>query len=481
MIEQILSMHKQGVSIRKISLALKLSRNTIRSYLRESLRMPNTEEPEAQASAADRWDLNFPWDRAIALYKRGVTQKQIYAELTPAISYSRFSKVLRARCKPLQRPTVRLEHDPAQRVQIDFCDGPKITDAATGKLRKTYLFCAVLPFSSYTYCEFTFDQKLSTFISCHQRMWAYFGGITPYVVIDNLKAGVQNAHRYDPDLNPTYCDYGNRCGFSVLPARPYTPRDKACVEAAIGVVQRSLFQELREVVFYDIRQINDRCLDYLTKLNCAEMKDYGVSRGERFSTESPLLQPIAGLDFEIAEWKTVKVHRDSCIQIEKCLYSVPYRYIGHTLKVKTTAGMIEVFDSDLRSIACHKRLKGVGLSAVKDEHLPSDLQQSQSFDIRKAMSQAEAIGPKTLELIELLFSDHRPLKHLRRVLGILRLHNDGITPKAMEYAASQALCFNRHDLKYFKSCAMAFKESHGIVRSILPRRDLENIHLHGDR
>lgn len=90
-------------------------------------------------------------------------------------------------------------------------------------------------------------------------------------------------------------------------------RDKACVEATIGVIQRSLFQELREVVFYDIRPINDRCLDYLIKLNSTEMKDYGVNRSERFSIESPLLQPIAGLDFEIAEWKAVKGHRDSCI------------------------------------------------------------------------------------------------------------------------------------------------------------------------
>jgi uncharacterized protein YjiS (DUF1127 family) len=311
-------------------------------------------------------------------------------------------------------------------------------------------------------------------------MWAYFGGITPYVVIDNLKAGVQNAHRYDPDLNPTYCDYGNQCGFSVLPARPYTPRDKACVEATIGVFQRSLFQELREEAFYDLWQLNERGLKFLSKLNSSEMKDYGISREERFITEKGLLQPISGQDFEISEWKTVKVHRDSCVQIEKGLYSVPYRYIGQTLKARITAGVIEIFNTDLASIACHKRLKGIGSSSVVDEHLPTDLQQSQSFDIRKATAQAEAIGPKTVELIQLLFSEDRPLKHLRRVLGILRL-STGVSQKAMEYAAAQAICFHRYDLKYFKSCTKAYREGQGVVRSILPRRDLENIHLHGDR
>jgi DNA-binding NarL/FixJ family response regulator len=35
MIDQILSMHKQGVSIRKIARALGLSRNTVRGHVRE--------------------------------------------------------------------------------------------------------------------------------------------------------------------------------------------------------------------------------------------------------------------------------------------------------------------------------------------------------------------------------------------------------------------------------------------------------------
>ena len=312
-------------------------------------------------------------------------------------------------------------------------------------------------------------------------MWAYFGGITPYVIIDNLKSGVQNAHRYDPDRNPTYCDYGNKCGFSVLPARPYTPRDKACVEATIGVFQRDFFQTIRESVFYDLRQINERCSSYLENLNIAVMKDYGISRAERFETERVLLQPLAGQDYELSEWKTAKVHRDSCVQVEKCLYSVPYRYIGQSLKVKITSGVIEIFNSDLSSIACHKRLKVVGASSVIDDHLPSDLQQSQSFDIKKAITQANAIGPKTTELVEKLFSEPRPLKHLRRVLGIMRLTNEGVSSKAMEYAAGQALSFARYNLSYFKSCALAFKENQGVMRSILPRRDLDNVHLHGER
>ena len=45
------------------------------------------------------------------------------------------------------------------------------------------------------------DQKLATFIGVQQRMFAYFGGITPYMVVDNLKSGVHRADWYDPDVS----------------------------------------------------------------------------------------------------------------------------------------------------------------------------------------------------------------------------------------------------------------------------------------
>ena len=138
MINQILAMHKQGVSIRKISRGLGLSRNTVRNYLRDELKPKGSEIEESETPTSPKWDLNFPWETAIDLRKRGVTHKQIYAELSPAISYSRFSKVLGTKCKPLTRPTLRLDHEPCERIQIDFCDGPKVIDAYTGKTRKTY-------------------------------------------------------------------------------------------------------------------------------------------------------------------------------------------------------------------------------------------------------------------------------------------------------------------------------------------------------
>lgn len=83
-------------------------------------------------------------------------------------------------------------------------------------------------------------------------MFHFFRGVPEYLVVDNLKSGVPKAHCYDPDLNPTYCDYATPVGFAVLPAKPQTPRDKPAVEGAIGVIQRQLYAQMRNHIFYFI-------------------------------------------------------------------------------------------------------------------------------------------------------------------------------------------------------------------------------------
>ena len=56
----------------------------------------------------------------------------------------------------------------------------------------------------------------------------------------------------------------------------------------------------------------------------------------RFAIEQPLLKPLPVVPPELAEWAQVKVHRDTHVQFEKCLYSAPFKLIGHTLWLKAT-------------------------------------------------------------------------------------------------------------------------------------------------
>ena len=59
------------------------------------------------------------------------------------------------------------------------------------------------------------------------------------VVCDNLKAGVTAACRYEPGINRSYQDLATHYGTTILPTRVRKPRDKAKVEVAVLIVERS--------------------------------------------------------------------------------------------------------------------------------------------------------------------------------------------------------------------------------------------------
>ncbi len=471
---QIKTLSEQGHSIRRIARILRLSRRTVRKFL---------ERPSVPSVESGGWMETVDWDYVCQeVYGKGTTVKQIQREVAPEIAYVKFWRAFREKVSRQASPdqvTIRLDHKAAEKTQINFCDGVFLTDPLTGNKTLTQFFLGVLPFSSYTFGEFVLDQKLSTFIGVQSRMFAYFGGVTPYVVVDNLKSGVHKADLYDPDVNPTYCDFANHMGFAVLPARPYKPRDKGSGETHIGVIQRGFFQEVRDRVFYSLHELNQTLKDYLDRLNCEVMKDYGVSRTQRFEEEKKQLKALPPSPFEMSEWRSAKVHPDCHIQVEKNFYSVPFIYVGQKVRVRLTEKMVEVFNEDSQSLTAHTRVRGIGQFSTYDFHYPEKKLAVARFEIHHALAQAKQLGPPVEQLVEQLFCGSHPLRHLRRVQGILRLAKRyPITPEALDHACQRAMSFNKTRLSYIKDCALYFV-AHGQRPTLLtPQRKLDCVHLH---
>lgn len=487
---QVIELFERKYSCRAIARALKIDRRTIKKILnRHQLKSDVT--PIAEITSAEKpvasqkpatWRDSVDWEKIIYEVRvRGTTLRQLYIESEIKASETSFWRELNKRTGRIKAEAsirIRQHHKPGEKTFIDFCDGIDILDLKTKNKSTTQFFCGVLPFSSYTYGEFTLNQKLATFIEAQERMWHYFGGVTKYVVPDNLKAGVTKADWYDPVSNPTYVEYANHAGFAVVPARPVKPRDKAGVECEIGVVQRGFYQEVRDRIFYSLTELNQIFREYLNRLNGSVMKDHGVSRCERFSHEKTLLLPLPEQNFEFSDWKTAKVHPDCHVQVEKNFYSLPHVYVGRNIRVKLGSRLLEIFDEELNQIAIHARLFGIGKYSTIEAHYPEKAQIVARFDVEYAKAQGRKIGPNTSALIEELLGGTHPLRYLRRVLGILRF-TKSVSKEAMEFAAKQAILFRKTDLYYIRACAGNFHGSGGrLVTLQAPIRDLSAVHLH---
>ena len=155
------------------------------------------------------------------------------------------------------------------------------TPAQSGKRR---LFVAALGASSYTWAEATRDQQMEAWLKAHVHAFEHFQGIPELAVPDNCKTGVSKAHRYDPDLNPTYYNFAQHCGFAILPARPRKPRDKAKVESAVQVAQRWIVAALRHRKFFSLEDLNLAIGELLGKLNQSAVPQERGHAGQRLGS-----------------------------------------------------------------------------------------------------------------------------------------------------------------------------------------------------
>lgn len=472
--EQVLHLfHDKGFKIRRIAKTLKLSRNTVRAILRE--RSAETETPVPD------WAMVVDWEKVKKEYHRGCTIKILHKECTSQVTYKVFWNYFRGLVPaPTDSVTVRLDHKPGEKTFFDFADGIDIVDRRTGEVTTTQLFSAVLPFSSLACGEFVLDQKQPTFVRAIEDAFYEIGGVTPYITVDNLKSAVQRAHLYDPNVNLTFVEFANHWGFAVLPARPKRPKDKAAVEAGIGVSQRQFFNEVRDRTFYSLSELNQAYREYKKRLNADPMKDHGdLSRNDRFSHEKGFLKSFPKDRYEMSTWKTVKVHPDCHVQIERRFYSVPYIHIGKTLRARIKSKLIEMFSEETEPVAVHPRLFGNDRVSTLDAHYPEQKIAVARFEVKSAINMARKIGPLTLALVESLVAGSHPLRHLRRIQGILRLHLSGIVKKeSLEYAADQAMKFNKKTFHYVKQAAIFYENGGTKPRLVTPQRTASDLYLH---
>jgi transposase len=319
--------------------------------------------------------------------------------------------------------TMRQVHVAGDKLFVDYSGKrPSIVDPATGEVIAVELFVAVLGASNYTYAEATRTQRGPDWIASHVRALEYFGGAPRAVVPDNLKSGITRACRYEPEVQRTYEDLATHYGTTVLPARPYKPRDKAKVEGAVLVVQRWVLARIRDEVFNSLAALNVRISELLIDLNARVMRRYGKSRRELFeSTERAALGALPSSRFEYAEWKKATVNIDYHVLFETHSYSVPYAHVHEEVWVRATSSVVEVLLRN-RRIALHARSWMRGGFTTLAEHMPSSHRAQAEWTPSRILAWAEETGPAVRDYCAVVLEQRRHPEHgFKSCLGILRL------------------------------------------------------------
>ena len=358
------------------------------------------------------------------LQHRGMTRRQVwleYREVHPdGYNYSWFCEQLRGQRGGLE-PRMRQIHTAGEVVFVDYAGMTlPITDADNGEIHPAQVFVAVLGASQLIFAEFTASQQKHDWQGSHIRAFEYFGGVPETVVPDNLRSGVNKAHRYDPDLNIDYTRLAEHYGVAVVPARVRSPRDKSLAENAVLIIEREALAPLRHHTFFSLDEANAALAERLKLINSRPMSDGSESRRARFEAiERSCLKPLPAQAFESAEWRRLKVPADYHIVHEGHAYSVPHSLIGQVVELRITAQVIEVFHGSLRR-ASHIRCDRTGNTTVK-AHMPPAHRAYAELDAEGILRWACELGGSVEALLREALVQN-PLRKARRLAeGLQRL------------------------------------------------------------
>ena len=444
-LKQIITLHLDGYSNRKIGSALGISRNTVNTYMglfkgsdhtfKELLSFDNARLEALFTSRTtidnDRYDGLMRYFECMnkARDHPGFTFLYHYNEYAQRArepyGYTQFMEHYRRKYAKV-KGSMKLEHEAGKEMFIDYA-GKKlnIVDRETGELVPVEVFVAILPNSQYTYVEACRSQKREDLIGCCQNALHFYGGVPKAIVSDNLKSAVSRASRYEADINRSFKDFARHYNCVINPARGYSPQDKALVENAVHLAYQRIYYPLREMVFFSLEDLNREIGALLERYNDLLFKRREASRLELFqSVERAYLKPLPAARYELKGYRRAKVQKIGYVYFspDKSYYSVPYRYIGRETRIHYTKRTVEVYYNHQR-IALHPRNGSKGSYNTNKDHLGSTHRQYSDWSPVFFRNKATPHGSYVVSCVERIIADvDYPEIGYKRAMGVIQLH-----------------------------------------------------------
>lgn len=475
-IKQVLTGHKNGMSVRTLAEMYNMSPTTVQRYVKmageDSLGLDNLlrlEDPEL----SHRFNCGNPaycderfedFKKRLPHFKQELGHRHMtvqllweeYREDNPnGYGLTQFRFHLNQNIKAVKPSTVlKILHQPGGKMYIDFA-GDKLSyvDMETGEVVPVETFAAVLPCSGYTFITCVPSQGIEYFLGAVAAAIEFFGGAPRIIVPDNLRSAVKSFDKWSPGLTEGLNDLATHYSCCAQPARVRKPKDKAQVEDAVYKSYLRIYAPLRNRVFHSLDELNAAVAVQLKKYNSRRMQGCDYSRVERFlSVEKPALLPLPKDRYEMKRHAVLTVAPNSFIQLgsEQHYYSVPCRLIGHKVQVVFTSTQVRVYH-DGECVATHDRFMKPRDYTYVREHLPSQTQAFYEYSAQYFIDKAEKFGSAAAYVMRKVFSlpNRPPEVCYRPAQGILALARQ-TEPELFLLACNAAVFLDHCNYKFIE-------------------------------
>lgn len=218
-----------------------------------------------------------------------------------------------------------------------------------------------------------------------------------------MKQWVAKSERYSLTLSDGTVEWATYYGIEPTACRVRQPRDKGPVESAVNHLYHYIYARIENDTFYELSDINNRIWELLDEYCVLPYK--GSSRWEIFEKyELPNMRPLPQEMYRFRMRKEVKLGASYhvCVGSERHFYSVPYKYVGQTVKVMWDVMSVEIYAEGKLVWTHDRKYEPYGYTTEK-EHMPEShlaYEHNRSQNAATLIDRAQRVGPFTKWAIE---------------------------------------------------------------------------------
>ncbi len=352
---EIQTLHREGVSIRTISRLTGFDRKTIRHYLRDG-RAPRYGPRAPRPRKLDPFREYLEGRLRAGVWNAVVLLREL-KERGYSGGYSMLLEFLRPRRRAAREVAVRrFETPPGQQAQVDWGHLGYLEEGE-GKRRWVWGFVLTLGYSRAMVVEIALDQRLETLLALHEEAFRQLGGVPREILYDRMKTVfVDLDERGEIRWHPLFLDFADWWGFVPRLCPAYRPQTKGKVESGIKYVKGNFVCGWQGSDFASVPAgLRRWCWEV------ANQRVHGTTGrviAEALAQEQPYLLPITGhRHYPFVPGVRRQVARDAYVQYRTNRYSVPWELTGAPVAVQATEGRLELYAEGVR-IAVHEEHPG---------------------------------------------------------------------------------------------------------------------------
>jgi transposase len=437
---EILRLDHEGLSIRKISDALCLSRKTVAKYIDN----PNPQRKyQKRASKLDPFKeeisrlLQTDPKASAVVIKQRLDPLGFTGGITILKDY--LSTVRPAPTNPT--PYIRFESAPGEQMQIDWGHFGSLSYGATP--RKLYALAVIECYSRMLYVEFTHSQKQESLHQCLLNAFSFFGGSPKELVFDNMPTAVIERQGRLIRFNDAFLQFLTT--FKIFPkaCNVRAAHEKGKVERIIGYIRKN-FWPLR--ILTTLADVQSQLRHWLiTVANVRVQQTTGERPSQRFAKVT--LRPLPQLLPDCRETKQLLVHKDFAVRFDGNCYTAPPWAIGKHITLKASQNTISLYDRQ-KIMAIHNRCwqKNKRIELPGHKELVKKIQKKLWQDRQIALF--ASLAPQARAYLNALADANQPIK--KNVLRLLALKDDYGSP-ALIYAIEKALSHRAYGADYIEN------------------------------